>query len=289
MTAKTAKAPTKKSKTTKQKPEVVSKVKTVEKKPVKDNLRAWNIRFGIVLIAEAVAVVVAGSSKTVELTNQFLAKDALATEAAGTGTDVLATATRHITDVRLSWIVAGFLLLFAATFLIAATVWRRQYEAWLERGVNRLRWVALGLGGGAIVTAVAMLSGVTDVSTLSLVFGSVVLAAIFALAVELIGGGRRLRRLLAAGAILGIFLPWLIFVCSVSSVIMHGGNLPAYLYYVYSSVTLLLIAFGLATYFRIKQRGKWSDTFYTEKMFMILGFAASTILALQIFSGALQS
>ena len=114
------------------------------------------------------------------------------------------------------------------------------------------------------------------------------LAALLAASVELLGEGRHLRRLLAVGALLAVFLPWLIFVRTSASVFMYGGSLPSYLYFVYASVTLLLVAFGLGLYFRIKGRGKWADTMYTEKMFMGLSFIAATILALQIFAGALQ-
>lgn len=306
MTAKAAKAPTKKAKTTKPKRAAATKSKatvaseskaaaagkpktTEQPKNVKDSkkvLRSWNIRLAALLALEAVAVAVIGTSKTVELTTQYLAKDALATEAAGK--EVLSAATRHLADVRLAWIVAGFLLVFAVAYLLAATLWRKKYEAWLERGVNNLRWVALGVGGGVAMTVVAMLSGVSDVSALALVFGSVVLASLLAASVELLGAGRRLRRLLGLGALLGVFLPWLLLARIAFGSIMYDGALPIYLYFVYASVTLLLVAFGLAVYFRVKKRGKWLDTDYTEKMFMGLSFATATILALQIFAGALQ-
>ncbi|HEY5805984.1 MAG TPA: hypothetical protein VIS56_01190, partial [Candidatus Saccharimonadales bacterium] len=249
MTEKVAKAPTQKSKVTKQMPKAEGEGR--------NSLSAWNLRLGLLLVAVAAAAVVAGGSKTVQLTNQYLAKDTLASEAAGH--EVLAAATRHVADVRLSWIIAGFLLAFAVTYLLAATLWQKKYAAWLSRGVNKLRWAGFGVGGGIIVVTLAMLSGVSDISTLALVFGSVVLAGLLAASVELLGSGRRLRRLLAFGAILGVFLPWLISTANISGVVMYDGAVPAYLYYVYASATLLAVAVGLATYFRIKQRGKWAD------------------------------
>jgi hypothetical protein len=221
---------------------------------------------------------------------QYLAKDALATEAAGkSGEVVLGPATRHLWDVNVSWLVAKFLLVFGVVLLLAATLLRARYEAWLGRGVNKLRWVGFGLGGGTVFTTVAMLSGVSDVSTLTLVCGSVVLAAVLAAAVELIGPGRRLRRLLGAGAILAVFMPWLILVRTAGSVPMYNGSLPGYMYFLYASLTLLVLAVGLALYLRSKERGKWADTFYTEKMFVMLTLAAAVLPALQIFAGALQS
>lgn len=249
-------------------------------------LRKWNLRLGLVLVLAAVAVLVAGSSKTVELTVQYLATDTLSSQVAQQ--EVLAGATRHLADVGLAWIVAASLLSFAVAYLLAATVWRKRYETWLSRGVNKLRWAGLGVGGGFALVAVAMLSGVSDVAVLALIFGSVVLAGIFAASVELIGEGRRLRKLLAAGAIASIALPLVIFVANIWGAAMYGGSVPAYLYYIYASLALLLLAVGMALYFRIKRRGKWADTLYSEKMFMSLGFVAAIILAMQVFAGALQ-
>lgn len=289
MTAKAAKATTKKTKTTKSKAAVATKPRLSSGKSVagNSNLRAWNLRLGLVLVLLAVAVIVFGNSHSVPITTQYLAKDALATEAAH-GQTVLATATRHLIDVRLSWIVAKSLLVFGAVFLLAASLVRGRYEAWLSRGVNKLRWVGLGLGGGVVVYTVALLSGVSDVSTLCLVYGSVVLAALLVAAVELLGAGRRLRRLLAAGALLAIFVPWLIFVRTLGAVPMWDGSLPVYMYFLYASLTLLLVATGLATYMRVTQKGKWASTLYTEKMFMGLTFLFALLPALQIFAGALQ-
>jgi hypothetical protein len=299
MTAKEAKVPPKKTKNTKpkaakpataraNKPEAVAnKPKPEGKVNGVSNLRMWNIRLAIVLLAEAAAIVIAGSSKTVELTTQYLSKDVLGSEVAGR--EVFAAATRHVADLPLAWAVAAALAALAATYLLAATVWRKRYEAWLKRGVNVLRWVGLGVAGGAMFTLVAMLSGVSDASTLTLAFGSVLLAALLAASVELIGAGRRLRRFLGVGALAGVFLPWLIFARNGSGVAMYGGDMSAYLYYTYATVTLLLVAVSLALYFRVKKRGKWADTLYTEKMFIGLSFIAVTVLAMQIFAGALQS
>lgn len=238
------------------------------------------------LLLLAVAVVVFGNSTTASFTTQYLAKDTLSSEAAGH--EVLATATRHLWDVNLSWLVAKLLVIFGVVFLLAATLLRKKYEAWLDRGVNALRWVGLGVGGGAVFTTVAMLSGVSDVSTLCLIFASVALAGLLTATIEFVGPGRHVRRLLAIGALVAVFVPWLIFVRTAGAVVMFDGSLPMYMYYLYASGTLLVVAVALATGLRIKQRGKWADTFYTERMFMVLTFIVATIPALQIFAGALQ-
>lgn len=251
------------------------------------SLRLWNIRLGVALLLLAGAVVLIGDSSTTPLTTQYLAKDALATEAAG-GNEVFASATRHLADVRVSWLVAAFLTIASGMYLMAATVWRRRYEAWLDRGVNKLRWAGLGLAGGVAASATAMLGGVSDLATLLLVFGSVVLAGVFAAALELLGPGRRLRRLLATGAVSALALPWLGLALNIGGALKYNGAVPSYLYFVYAALTLWFVAFIMATYFRVLQRGKWADSMYAERAFMLLGFSAVLVLALQIFVGALQ-
>jgi hypothetical protein len=231
--------------------------------------------------------VVVGNSHNIEITTQYLAKDALATEAAH-GQTVWAAATRHLVDIRLSWVVAKSLLIFGMVFLLAATLLRNKYEAWLTGGVNKLRWLGLGLGGGVVVYTVADLSGVSDVSTLCLIYASVLLSALLAASIELLGAGRRLLRLLTAGALLDVFVPWLIFVRTVGAVPMWDGSLPAYMYYLYASLTLILVAIGLAAYLRVVKKGRWADSLYTERMFMGLMFVFAVLPAVQIFAGALQ-
>lgn len=239
------------------------------------------------MAAEAVAIVLLGGSQTVPITAQYLATDQLASQAAGH--EVLAPAVRHLWDVQLSWVVAKFLLVFAAVYLLAATVFRARYEAWLERGVNKLRWVAAGFGGGIIAVALAMLSGISEMSTLVLIYTSVLAGCFAAMGVELIGPGRRLRKLLVAVACLGVLPAIAVSVAVAGRVALFDGSLPDFVYYVYASVVLLLAAGMLANYFRLKLRGKWADTVYTEQMFMFLGFLTASVVAWQIYAGALQS
>lgn len=252
----------------------------------KETLRKWHLGLGGMLIAEAVAVVVAGTAKTVEVTTQYLAKDTLATETAG-GT-AFATATRHLADVPISWLAAAFLVVFGAGFLLLATVWRKYYEAWLERGVNKARWVLYGLGTGLMAATVAMLSGITDLGYLLLIFGSLAVLGSLSTMVELLGGGRKLRKYIIITALATAALPVVAIGLTLKGVLLYDGEVPTYLYYVYGSMFLAAVAFALGCILRLRRRGKWMSTFYAEKAFLLLGFGAATVLALQIFAGALQ-
>lgn len=244
------------------------------------------MRLGIVLLLLAVAVVVFGDSATVPLTSQHLAKDALASEAAGK--DVFAAATRHLWDVPVTWLVAKFLVAFGALFVLTATVWRKHYENWLAKGVNKVRWIGFGLGTGLMAVAIAMLSGISDLGYLLLIFASLLILGSLATTVELIGPGRRLRKYEIITALGVAALPVVVLALNLKGVLLYDGAMPTYLYYIYGSMFLVAVAFALACIFRLRRRGKWADIVYTEKMLMGLGFVAAVVLALQIFAGVLQ-
>jgi len=261
---------------------------TTKTEDVKRGLQVLSLRLGAILLVLAVAVVVAGNSASVPLTTQYLAKDVLGTEAAG-GSEVLATATRHLADINVSWIVAKFLVVFAALFLLLATVWRKHYEAWLDQGVNKLRWVGFGLGAGSMAVAVAMLSGISDLGYLLLIFASLAILGSLSTVVDLIGPGRRLRKYVIITALGAAALPAVAVGLTLAGALLYGGSLPPYMYFVYGSMLLFVTAFVLACILRLRRRGRWADTFFAERGFMLLGFAAAVVLALQIFAGALQS
>src|SRR5688572_24038138 len=97
------------------------------------NLRMWNLRFAALFALQAIAIGIIGTAQSFPVTTQYLAVDALASEA--TGGETLAAATRHLFDIRLSWVVAAFLLAFAVAHLAMATFYRKRYEARMQLGM----------------------------------------------------------------------------------------------------------------------------------------------------------
>jgi hypothetical protein len=55
----------------------------------------------------------------------------------------------------------------------------------------------------------------------------------------------------------------------------------------YVTTLILFCCWLLAAHFRVTKRGKWVDTLYAEKMYMFLTLATGTVLAWQIFAGAI--
>ncbi len=260
------------------------KSETVVAPAKQQTLGIWNLRAALFLAAQAVGVVIVGNKFSEAITVRYPSVDQLATTA--NKHQVLATATRHLFDVRLSYVAVAFLLIFAAGHMYAATSGKKKYLASLERGVNKIRWLTIGLGGGLILTTLSLMSGLNDLTTLSFIWMSVFLASLLALSVELLGANRSgLHKLLAVLAGVGAVMPWVVIIKSVVAAAAYGGHVPAYLWAVYASTFIFSGAFVMATAFRWKGRGQWTNVVYTEKMYLLLGFAMASAVAWQVATG----
>ncbi|HSX35552.1 MAG TPA: heliorhodopsin HeR [Patescibacteria group bacterium] len=274
-------------------PATVTKFAT--KKPslsVADKLKRLSGWFALGYLVQAVAVVTVGTHAAAPVTASYLAVDTLASDAAGH--QVVAGAAHHLVDVRLSWVLAAYLVVLAAVqvvFTVAKPAWR---ENMLTRGFNELRTLALALGGGLMVLAIALLGGVTDVTLLALLTASTAGGALVLLATEDIvanneGKKTRLSRYTCTLAVIGMVLPWLAFAGTVAGSLMFNGHIPGYLWGIYASMLVLFSGIATAMHKRLFRRGKWADSAYAERMLMALLFVAATALTWQVYAGVLHS
>jgi hypothetical protein len=250
-------------------------------------LRKMNLWLALVFAVQAVVIVAFGGSAATPITTTYQAVNELASEAAGY--QVLDLATRHLFDMRLSIAAAKPLAVLALTCLIIATIGRAYYETQLRRGSHLARWLGFGLGGGLLVVALAQVAGVTDLAALGGMF------ALTAIGFSLEPLAERMKRqgkgvvghALCAAATTAVVLPWLALVGSVAGSMLWDGHVMKGYYVMLGTTALFFGCWALAAHFRVRRQGKWADTLYTEKMYMFLTLAASSLLAWQIFAEAL--
>jgi len=250
-------------------------------------LHKMNGWLALVFAVQAVAVVLFGGSKVVPVTSSYLAVDQLGTQA--TGHQVLAVAARHLFDIRFTIVAAIFLAVFALTNLALATVGRKQYEQRLQRGMHIARWLSFALGGGLMVAAIGLESGIYEVTGLIALFGFTVLGVSLEPLAERLhreARGTMLAAAVCTTATVAASLPWIMLGIGVLGAVLWNGHIPGSVYVMYVTTLVLLGCWGLAARFRMTARGKWGDVLYAEKMYMFLGLVAATILAWQIFAGA---
>ncbi len=284
----TVSAAVKTKKTATKKPQVTSSRRTA-KKPAKKltavALNKWHKWLAVLLAAQGVAIILLSTAKSIPVTTSFLTKDNLAST---TDTTVLAQAVRHLFDVNLVCVVAGFLFIAALVHIIVATVYRNRYEKELEARVSRMRWAGGGIIAGLVTTTLALLVGVYDISALALLFGLVLIAALAGLAVEVYAQGPNRRRLAYTILTVSAVLPWVVLGVYLAGAYVYGsGNTPVYVYGAVGSMFVLFLAACMLFILQNRQKGKWSDYLFTERAFMALGFVAMTALAWQVYAGAL--
>jgi hypothetical protein len=247
-------------------------------------LRPWNMWLAVLYGAQGLAILVLAAAHAWSVTTNYLSKDPIASQIAGH--PVLVTATKQLFSVNVALLVAAFLFVAAIAHLAAATKHRAQYEADLRRRINRLRWIAYGIGGGIAVVVVGLLSGVSDVSSLGMLFVLSVVAASLGMSIELHTGKAR-TMLYWAGCLVGL-VPWAVLAMYVYGAQIGGGHVPGYLYAIYASMFVLSALLAVNLCLLSKQRGRWADYLYGERAFIVLSLVAVTALAWQVFAGALR-
>ena len=253
-------------------------------------LNTWNKVVAALFAVQAVLLVAFSKAMTIPVVGGYSAEDPLGSDAAGH--TVYAPALRHLFDVRVAWVLAAGLLIFALGHLLMATAYRKRYELDLKQGLNRWRWATLGLGGGVLVTVVAMLSGVQYLALLVAILLLTGLAAALVLVNERLqlankGQTHQLNHMLCTLATAAAVFPWVVLAAGAVGSLVFDGKLPMYMYGVYASGVVLVVAIAVATANRAKRQGKWADDLYVERVYMLLGLAAASLVVWQVFVGAL--
>lgn len=251
-------------------------------------LHIWNKWLAAIHAVQGVAILLLSTGKTVAVSTSFLSLNPVATEV--TGRPVLAPAMHHVFDVNLAWLVAIFFFMSAAAHLFVATVYRKKYEADLKEGINRVRWFEYAFSASTMLLAIALLSGVYDLSSLVMIFSLGFIMNMTGLAMELYNKGKKQPNWLIyrIGCLAGA-VPWIVFALYFWGANMYGtGNIPTFVYWIYASLFVFFNCFAINMYLQYKKTGKWADYLYGERMYMILSLVAKTALAWQVFAGVLR-
>ncbi|HEY5667749.1 MAG TPA: heliorhodopsin HeR [Candidatus Saccharimonadales bacterium] len=251
-------------------------------------LNAWNRWLAVLHAAQGIIILLLSTMRVFPVQTTYLTLDPSASDIAGH--PVLASATKHLFDVNLAYLVAAFFFLSAIAHATVAWWYRPRYEADLKRKINKVRWIEYSLSASVMMVAIAVLSGVADLSTLIAVFVLDAVMNLMGLAMELYNQGKAKPNWLVynVGVLAGI-VPWVIFALYVWGANIYGsGNIPTFVYWIYLSMFVLFSSFAANMYLQYKKVGKWSDYLYGERVYMILSLVAKSLLAWQVFAGTLR-
>jgi hypothetical protein len=203
---------------------------------------------------------------------------------------VLASATHDIFSIQLAYVVVTFFALSALAHLFVATTYRKRYVANLKQGINKVRWIEYALSASTMMIGIAILSGIYDLSSLLMIFGLTAIMNLMGLAMEVYNQGRAKLSWLAynIGAFAGI-LPWIVIGIYFWAGEMYGsGEIPTFVYYIYVSIFLFFNCFAINMFLQYKKIGPWKNYLYGEYVYICLSLVAKSLLAWQVFAGALR-
>jgi hypothetical protein len=83
-------------------------------------------------------------------------------------------------------------------------------------------------------------------------------------------------------------VPWIAIGINMFS--LKGPNdsvVPGFVYGIVASLFILFNCFAIVQWLQYRGKGKWADYLHGERRYIILSFVAKSLLAWQIFAGAL--
>ncbi len=245
-------------------------------------LRKLNVIAGCLHLLSFVAILVLSNDASLPVSATYL------TDAPGTGNFSLPV---NLFDLNISYMVAAFMALSAFFhFFVSSPKVFPTYTAGLAKHINVYRWVEYSLSSSLMIIVILQLNGSADYIALLAIFGVNVCMILFGWLQERYttpGSGDMLPFWFGcfAGAI-----PWLAVAINVWSPKGPAeSTVPGFVYGIVISLFVFFNCFALVQWKQYQAKGKWADYLYGERRYIVLSFVAKSLLAWQVFSGALAS
>jgi|GEM_PF-398195 len=266
-------------------------VKPAEQKRGLGSLSQWNKWFGIIYLVQALAILIIATGKTLPVTVHFVGVDNMLSQVAGH--TVYATASRHLFDVPLAQVLALALAISGALHWLLAAYMRNQYEEWMAKGLNPVRWLDGAFSASLIVLAIALASGINEITTLIALFVFSFMVHMLGLCMELYNLPYRrdepvkdrkpyILMVIAAVAV------WLMGGIPILAAVLFGNGLPAYIWITYATASVVVVASVTVLSRNYRRLGRWKEYPKAERLHMAISFAAKSIIAWELFVALLR-
>ncbi len=247
-------------------------------------LRSYNVIAGFLHLVQAIGL---GYVLTL-LDNQVLFPATLDYPTGPPGFD-LPTDRVVLFEINLGAGVVAFLGLSALFhFLISSPMFFNRYKNGLKQSHNYFRWVEYSLSSSVMIWLIAQLTGVSDFAALVGIFAvnaSMIFFGALQEKYEVPGNGKGLPFIM--GSITGI-VPWLIiFLYTLQPGSTNASEVPGFVYGIIVALFIFFNTFAFNQAFQYKQVGPWKNYLFGEATYITLSLVAKTILAWQVFSGAI--
>ena len=242
------------------------------------SLRRWNALLAVAHAAQGVAILLLANDATIPITWSYIDGP----PAAG------AEQRETLYDLPFGPAVAAFLFLAAIDHGAMATP---RVVEWYERNlaaeINPARWWEYSVSASLMIVLIAMLTGLRDVGALIALFGANAAMILFGLVMERVNRpGRPVDwRPFVYGSIVGA-VPWI----AIGVQLGHAeaeADVPGFVIAIFVSLFVLFFSFAVNMALQYLRVGPWRDYLFGERMYLVLSLVAKSVLAWQVFAGAL--
>jgi hypothetical protein len=243
-----------------------------------DRLRRLNLIATVFFAAQVIVLLLISEPAKLPVIGSFL------TDAPGSGQ----YGSKVLFDLRIDIMVALFLALAAIDHFAVGSFARRWYEKNIVRGINPARWWEYSISASIMVVLIAMLAGVSDAVALLAIFGVNASMILFGLVMERANLDREQVDWapFVYGCIAGA-VPWVAIAIQLVLAQSEGDGVPGFVYGIFISLFVLFNGFAVNMWLAYRGNGRWKDPLFVERVYIILSFVAKTVLAWQVYQGAL--
>lgn len=244
-------------------------------------LRRLNIIAGFLHLGQGIAVVALSKDFTLPISGNFLQFN--------TATQSLEPTSKVLFDLSLPLLIAIFLFLSAAAHFIIATVYNKQYNAQIAKGINVARWIEYSLSASVMIVAISLLVGIYDAMSLVMLFSLVAIMNLLGLVMEIHNQTTKKTNWISywLGCLAGI-VPWIVIAFYMWLGAANGSAAPSFVYWIFVSIFIFFDTFAINMVLQYKKVGKWREYLYGERAYIILSLVAKSLLAWQVFAGTLR-
>ncbi|MGH9272771.1 MAG: heliorhodopsin HeR [Ilumatobacteraceae bacterium] len=249
-----------------------------DRRPDASGLRALNLIFGLIHLAQGVVFIVLSQDVDVDVSALY-----------PTGPPGEAVTPDRL-DVLFSYplgpAVATFSLLSAFFHLLIASPWGwPRYVGELGRCQNRLRWIEYSLSASLMIVLIAGITGISDVAALIALFGVNASMILFGWLMETKNEpGRDVDWSPFVFGCLAGAVPWIAIAVYLFGA---GDSVPTFVYGIFVSIFVFFNCFAVNQWLQYRQVGRWRDDLFGERVYVWLSLIAKSALAWQIFANVL--
>ena len=245
------------------------------------SLRKLNLIAGGLHLASLLAILFLSTDVSLPVVATYMS------DAPGTGNFA---APVELFSLNTSYAVAAFMALSAFFhFFVSSGPIFPKYVDGLKRHINVYRWIEYSLSSSIMIVIILQLNGVTDYVAFLAIFGVNVSMILFGWLQERYsepGSGDMLP--FWFGCIAGA-VPWVaIFINMLSPSGPPETTVPGFVVGIVISLFIFFNCFAIVQWKQYKAQGKWADYLHGERWYIILSLVAKSLLAWQVFVGALM-